>query len=247
MKKAIAFLLIGVIAVTVLVVFQACHRDHYKTVTYKVYHALTIQKSAVLGGINGNAAEPIGKAGQIYLKGSLVFLNDLNKGIHVYDNSDPAHPSQIAFLNIPGNQNIAMRGNILYADVYCGLLAIDLTNVQQAKVVGVNWNIFQYRGSTTDTSAVINAYDVKDTTVTVPVVQPTPPGGPVMLEAFAAANSSTIPGTGIGGSEAAMALIGNYMYTIPQAHGIGVIDISDPTQLKVDTVMYGAYDLETVF
>src|SRR5687768_10317653 len=39
-------------------------------------------------------------SGKIYAMGNYIFQNDLNKGIHIIDNTDRAHPKKIAFLNI---------------------------------------------------------------------------------------------------------------------------------------------------
>ena len=251
MRKAFALLLIApgvAAAVLVVLVLQGCHRDNLKTMTYQVFHFTTVQKSDILANINGDPNQPIVKPGQLYLKGSLILLNDKEKGIHIYDNSDPMHPVQKAFLNIPGNEGIAMRDNILFADAYCGLLAIDVSNLQQAKMIGVNWNMFSNRGYSSDSSNIVNAFYYTDTTMTVTSTSPVPFGMP-MMETFASASAvQSANGTvGIAGSEAAMTLIGDKLYTIPQPHGVGVVDISNPARFKLDTLIYGAYDLETIF
>jgi hypothetical protein len=38
-------------------------------------------------------AQPIIKSGKIYIKDDLMFINDVNKGFHVYDYTDPKNLS----------------------------------------------------------------------------------------------------------------------------------------------------------
>jgi len=41
--------------------------------------------------------------GKIYFKDNYLFVNEVSKGIHIFDNSIPASPQKISFINIPGN------------------------------------------------------------------------------------------------------------------------------------------------
>ena len=66
--------------------------------------------------------------GKIYFKDNLLYINELNEGIHVVDNTDPASPQIMAFIEIPGNYDIAIRGNILFADSYIDLVALDISD-----------------------------------------------------------------------------------------------------------------------
>src|SRR6266487_180079 len=105
----------------ILFILQGCFKDRI-TKTYTILTPVYKTRSSVLSEINGSSTQLIEHAGKIYIKDNFIFLNDVDKGIHIIDNSDPAHPVQIAFLNIPGNQDIAVKGNTLYADMYNDLL-----------------------------------------------------------------------------------------------------------------------------
>ena len=37
-------------------------------------------------------------------------------------------PKNISFINIPGNEDMAIKGNTLYADAYGDLVTFDITN-----------------------------------------------------------------------------------------------------------------------
>lgn len=84
------------------------------------------------------------KSGKIYAFGNYIFQNDLNKGIHIIDNTDRAHPQKIAFLNIPFNTEFAVKGNYIYANNLNDLVVIDIRNVSQPVVVKKMENAFPY-------------------------------------------------------------------------------------------------------
>ncbi|MFO7658544.1 MAG: hypothetical protein R6W78_15910 [Bacteroidales bacterium] len=73
-------------------------------------------------------AIPLKKPGKIYIKDNYLFINEKYKGIHIINNSDSVHPVNEGFLRIPGCIDMAMKGNILYADNAVDLVAIDLSN-----------------------------------------------------------------------------------------------------------------------
>ena len=66
--------------------------------------------------------------GKIYVYGDYLLLGDPELGIHVYNNSDQTNPQPISFINIPGNRDMAIRNNRLYADSYVDLLVFDFSN-----------------------------------------------------------------------------------------------------------------------
>jgi hypothetical protein len=215
-------------------------------------------KSTVLANINGDPATPISQAGQIYVKGSYIYLNDVNKGIHVIDNSDPAHPVPVAFLSIPGNLNIGIRNNVLYADMYADVLSIDISNVRQAKVLGTLRNFFSGRNIGVDTNYVVVKWNIKDTVVNgmargyllpIPytVYYTYPALGGLATSAYSTASSTNQSGTGTAGSTAVMTLVGDYLYAIPEEHSLGVVHIADPTNPTQTTVFMAGFDLETIF
>ena len=81
-------------------------------------------------GISAESPRTLHKPGKIYAFGTYLFINELHEGIHVIDNTNPASPQNIAFWKIPGNVDMAIRGNHLYADQYVDLLTIDISEVQ---------------------------------------------------------------------------------------------------------------------
>lgn len=73
--------------------------------------------------------------GKIYYYGNHVFINEKFEGIHIIDNSNPEAPSNVGFIAIPGNLDIAIRNNILYADNYTDLIAVDINQISQPQLI----------------------------------------------------------------------------------------------------------------
>lgn len=86
--------------------------------------------------------QPIGTLGKIYYKDPYIFINESNRGVHVFDNSNPANPQKISFLQIPGCNDIAVKGNIMYADNVKDLVAIDITDLNNIQVVKRVENVY---------------------------------------------------------------------------------------------------------
>jgi hypothetical protein len=225
-----------------------CSKDA-KTKTYSIVEPVYKAKSAVFAEINGNNSEAVVTAGKIYIKDNFIFLNDIDKGIHIINNTDPSHPVQTAFLNIPGNQDMAVKGNTLYADMYGDLLAIDITDVHHVTVSNHLNNLFTERvtvnGFDVDSNEVIVDWITKDTTVNVDEGTPFNPQclacGLDFIRAAAESRS------GVAGSMAKMVLINDYLYTIAERHSIGVINTKNAKAPYLASSMFAGFDLETIY
>ncbi|MCU0341471.1 MAG: hypothetical protein MUE30_16455 [Spirosomaceae bacterium] len=85
--------------------------------------------------ISTTAPQPLRKPGKIYVRGSYLFINEQGKGIHLLNNADPRNPQKISFINIPGNVDIAVKGNLLYADNGRDFVVLDIGNPADIQVV----------------------------------------------------------------------------------------------------------------
>ena len=74
--------------------------------------------------------QPVQNAGKIYVKGNLIFQNELGKGIHVIDNTNPATAKRIGYIRLLGNTEMSIKGNFLYANSFADLVIIDVSNWQ---------------------------------------------------------------------------------------------------------------------
>ncbi len=67
--------------------------------------------------------------GKMYYYKDMLFLNEQGLGIHIYDNTNPENPTYIAFYNIPGNFDIAIKDDLLIADNVIDMITIDISNI----------------------------------------------------------------------------------------------------------------------
>lgn len=84
------------------------------------------------------------RLGRVYLYRNFIFLNEINQGLHVVDNSNPAAPINRAFIRIPGNTEVAIRDDYLYANSYVDLVTLSVTDTGSMEVVSRQEDIFPY-------------------------------------------------------------------------------------------------------
>lgn len=83
--------------------------------------------------------------GKIYIYGKYLLVNEQRKGIHVFDNTYPAAPENLGFIQLLGNTDMAIKDETLYADHLGNLVSLtiaDLTAIQeQGRLPIRNWNL----------------------------------------------------------------------------------------------------------
>lgn len=107
---------------------SGCRDKIYEKITYTANVPVYMDFEEFRGSVKREAPRQLENPGKIYFKDNLLYINEINEGIHVINNVDPAAPQIIAFIEIPGNYDIAIRGNILFADSYIDLVALDITD-----------------------------------------------------------------------------------------------------------------------
>ena len=206
-----------------IIFFSGCVKDTCKhTFTYTFYQPVYKTTAEVRANIKSNPAKEIQEPGKIVLLGNYIFLNEVDKGVHVIDNSNPSSPQNVAFIDIPGNEDLAVKGNTLYADLYTDLVTLDISDPLQVSVKKYNEGVFPYRiysnGFYGDSTKIIVDWTKRDTTVIQDcnsnMVLYGAPGVFEMLSASQSNKNSPSSSIGHGGSMARFALAGNYLYTV---------------------------------
>ena len=127
MKKFLSTAAAGT-AICLLVFFlQGCLKDK-ATHTYTILRPIYQTKEVVRANIKSNGSKTIESPGKIFIYGNYVFLNEVDRGVHIIDNTNPSSPQNVAFIDLPGNMDLAVKGNMLYADLFSDLVAIDISN-----------------------------------------------------------------------------------------------------------------------
>jgi len=211
--------------------------------------------------------QPIEATGKIYFKDGYLYVNDPGKGIHIIDNRNPSLPNPVKFLKIPGNYDLAIKGNTLYADSYVDLVAFDISNISAIQEVnrleGVfkNYRVLGY--SIDENCCVITDFKEKkqvyinESDCSYGDIQP---WGGLMFEngvAFRASDASSFvsvaaiapgsgSGSGVGGSMARFTITGNHLYLLDGAdlQTVNVVNEQNPIEKNR---MVLSWDIETIF
>lgn len=258
MKKLlpIALLLLGALSLTL----SSCLKDKCDTTyTYDVYAPVYLKADELRKDIQTEGPRAMEHSGKIYTYGSYLFINEHKEGIHIYDNSNPEEPKNIGFINIPGNVDMAVQNNLLYADNYIDLVTINIENPANPVFVSRTEEVFPFYGLYQDPSlGYLVDYKLVNQTVelgcdnilwqndgwgfirreTVDVEFDT--GGPLMV------NGSGNGATGTGGSLARFTLAQGNLYVVDQ-YNLNVFSLTNAAQpQKVNTVSIG-WGIETIF
>lgn len=143
MRIANALPLLGLICIAAIPI-RAMYMGGHSEPTYTTHTPEYLSWKDLRSSVKSEAAKAIGKRGKIYIRGTRLFINEPNKGIHVFDNRDPAAPKAIAFIKIPGNLDLAVRGETLFADSFVDLVAIDVSALPDIKEINRQVDVFPY-------------------------------------------------------------------------------------------------------
>jgi hypothetical protein len=239
----------------------ACEDKYEVEQKYSYFEPIYTTAAEIRASVGVVAPQEIKEAGKIYIKDNWLFVNEVGKGIHVIDNSNPKAPVTKNFLNIPGNYDLAVKGNILYADSYIDLLAIDISDKSNIKIVkrleGI-FSVYNRMGSGIDPEkGIITSWKEKENvTVTTSRNQIQPWGGFWMrsdVVAFSQVSSmktASVPGnpatTGIGGSMARFTIEGDYLYLLDAGtvHSVSIKTLENHIAKSKNMI---AWDIETIF
>ncbi|MDX1906499.1 MAG: hypothetical protein SF053_05635 [Bacteroidia bacterium] len=136
-------LLMGLAALSLLL--NGCIEDSCKqTMTYLTYEPVYKSYEEIRNGVGAEAPRDLRSPGKMYFKDSYIFISETDEGIHVINNQDPSNPQPVSFIRIPGVHDLAIRGDILYADSYMDLLAINIADLNQVTVAERVQNVFPF-------------------------------------------------------------------------------------------------------
>lgn len=205
----------------------------------------------------------IEKPGKINFYGSYMFINEYQKGIHVVDMSTPSNPQLKAFIEVPGNVDMAIRNDQLFAESYVDLLVIDISNPEQPTLAKRVEELFEYIIPPYDYEYPLDEIDQEKGVITGYVVEKitreiyhNPYPWPIYYDYAMLESSYKMDGRpvssngnsyGIGGSLARFITYDDYLYTLESAWNLKSINISDIDNLSVEKELYLWGNVETLF
>ncbi len=229
--------------------------------TFKVNSPVYMTYNDLRSSFKVAEAQDIIQPGKIYFKDNYIFVNEYQKGIHVINNQDPNNPVIEKFIEIPGNVDMAVKGNMLYADSYVDLLTIDISDLDNIVEVDRDTSVFPYIlplyedgiiDEVDQNKGVVVGYEV--TTKTEEVQDPHIYNDWRFFAKydFVAANVESAPtpswssDAGVGGSMARFTLYDNYLYVVDNA-SLNLFDISNPANPDYAKQVPISWNIETIF
>ncbi len=242
-----------------------CMKDKV-TRTYKIstpiYEVLTTFRQS----IKSQPALKVSSPGKITVAGKYIFLSEPYIGIHVIDNSNPSSPKNVSFINIPGNEDMAIKGSTLYADAYGDLISFDITDPLNVVAKNFATNVFPdhsiyMMGAAYTPGAVFNpdsinvivGWSTRDTTIdydpnnnVYPVYSTYFSGcsGCLSLASPAASQANNVVGTN--GSLARFSIVNDFLYAVGYSNLLA-FDITQPLAPVFTSTVMVDYHVETIY
>ena len=246
----------------IMVVFLSSCED--KTIErYKVASPVYLSYEDLRASVKTATSIPeIQQPGKIYFYNDYIFINEYQKGVHVIDNSDPSSPQTVTFINIPGNVDIAIKNDILYADSYVDLVVIDISDLNNVIERNRIIDAFPYTipeinsnlriDAVDETKGVVVAWEEKEVEVVVENnnyynMYPVYAFEDAMISNTARSVSAAPGGSyGVGGSMARFTIYKNVLYVIND-YNLNLFDIGDPDNPEICGSQYIGWNIETLF
>lgn len=252
-------LLSGFLMVSTLLFFTSCENDRcQRTQEFVEFQPVYKRIEEMRVPAKYSAARELGVPGKIFYYKGYMLINEMNEGIHVIDNRNPSSPSAVGFIEIPGNIDMAVHDNILYADNYLDLVAINIVNPTAPFEVGRVNDVFQTFYSYSDQNGYLVEYTPTDVKRQISCDDANW-GNPMWFEGdlvflsnsaefdFASSASGNVASSAvIGGSMARFTTAKDHLYTI-DGQEIKVFDVSLSSTPVLQNEVYVQWGIETLF
>lgn len=126
---------------SVIVLPYACRKtplDRYSGMGKRPVYA----NDSTLANIRNLPPQPIGQTGTIFLRDTLFFMLEQQKGIHVFNVRDSAHVAALTFFQIPAVTDFTLAGNRLYADSWRDLVTLDISDLYHIQLLNRQTGVF---------------------------------------------------------------------------------------------------------
>ncbi|HAT80902.1 MAG TPA: hypothetical protein DCS17_05785 [Flavobacterium sp.] len=238
-----------------LLTFMSCENEDYEI--YNVVTPVTMTLSELRSSVKILPPQNTDKSGKIYVYEEFIFINDVEKGIHIIDNTIPTAPKKISFLKILGNTDIAVKDEMLFADSYSDLVVFDISDIR--KIVEKNRlnDVFPFYYPAYPTVENDNPvyYDYQNITADKIIVDWTvkqekrkPQNYDILIDRGGImVNATSSEGAvGKGGSLARFMIVEDFLYAVDNQK-INIFNIQNLSVPKKINEQYVGWGIETIF
>ncbi|MFW5830599.1 MAG: LVIVD repeat-containing protein [Prolixibacteraceae bacterium] len=240
--------------------FNSCLDEYTEEFTANVPVYMSYEQ--LRNAVEITAPRELKNPGKIYFKDEYIFISEELKGIHIIDNHNPEDPQNIGFIHIPGNVDIAIKNDILYADSFIDLVAVDISDVNNPEEVHRVEDVFPYTtpppkddyriAKVDEEKGVVIDWEIKRVRQEVEYhYYPVYPLFRAEVDASYSASPSggAVPSGstfGIGGSMARFGLYNEYLYAVDQST-LHMFDVNVPDSPNKIGVQNVGWAVETMF
>jgi hypothetical protein len=240
-----------------LLFINSCTDKCESTSVFYRWEPITFKIDDVIDSVKSQAPRSLENSGKIYHKDNFIYVNEVKKGVHVIDNSNPSSPRNVAFIHIPGNFDIAIRNKTLYADSYSDLLVLDITNHNSVEIKNRVKGLFPHSGSTmggfsyNPQTEIVTTYQSRRVEEVGDCNQNNIVWfnrGTMELASFDSRSAMVAPGNSSGkaGSMARFAIYQDYLYTVGPSEMM-VYNISSPASPQQENKINLGWGVETIW
>jgi hypothetical protein len=137
MKKLFYFFF----SAAILFSFTSCLKDSCtQTQEFRQFTPVWMTPEQIREEVKPLLDRPLEVPGKIYFYKNYILINEIGRGIHFYDNTDPKLPVKKVFYDIPGNVDMAIKDDILIADDAYDLRSIDISDIMHPKTISRHGN-----------------------------------------------------------------------------------------------------------
>ncbi len=197
----------------------------------------------------------IENVGKIYAYKNYIFVSDVNKGVHVIDNTNPVKPKTVKYIKIPGNEDISVKDDFLYADSATDLVVFDISDIHAISIVErlkdvftiydyqipVEANLVDYKKFNFEEDIIVgwNLTTEWRKKEDVDVVT-----GEIFMGGELRAATESV--TGQGGSLARFQVVDDYLYTVG-SYQMSIFNIKNLEAPLLENTQYAGWNIETMF
>ncbi len=238
-----------ILSLFAILILSSCDSNNGDIITVATPEVMS--KSEFRKAVKIKASQPIEKSGKIYTYINYIFVSDVNKGIHIIDNRIPAAPQPLNYIEIPGNEDMSVKGNYLYADSATDLVVFDISDINNIKQVERLEDVFDvydyqipeeaefsdFEGFNFETDIIVGWNLRKERREDFNQIQ---------VDDIAFNNSSAEAAVGIGGSLARFQIVNDYLYTVGQ-YSMSIFNIQNLSNPTFTTTQNVGWGIETMF
>jgi len=73
--------------------------------------------------------------GKVFVGSEILLVGEENKGIHVFDNSNPVSPVNLLFIDLPFTKEFFVHNNVIYAESHYDMVKVDISDMNAPSIV----------------------------------------------------------------------------------------------------------------